>query len=203
MDISEIKKVLDWVEEFQEESKSKGAINRKEFAQWLLAQEPVEEVRPHLDGNIAMYIGMLYNYTTFYCRRIFKNSEIYSIIDHSFLMGLMPDQKKTKSQLIQETIMEKSSGTEVIKRLLKQGMIEELDNPADRRTKLVRLTEKGLANVMGLAGAIAQVSAVVTGDLTTQEKMDLVQVLERLHFFHWDHFTTKKEPEIQEMLKVS
>ena len=203
MDINEIKKVLDWVQEFQEDQESTGEIDRRKFALWLLEQEADQEPPPHLDGMIAMYIGLLYNYTTFYTRRLFKRSEVYSIIDHGFLMALMPDKEMTKTQLIQENIMEKSSGTEVIKRLLRQELIEELDNPHDKRARLVRLSEKGRGIVAGLGQGIADLSKVVTGQLTGHEKMFLLRTLEQLHLFHWDHFTGKKEEEIHALLNLS
>lgn len=44
----------------------------------------------------------------------------------------MPYESMTKTELITNQVMEKTSGTEIIKRLLKQGLIREFGRPLFR-----------------------------------------------------------------------
>jgi len=201
MNIDDLRNILDWAEAYQKETGQNGSLDRRAFGQWLLAEEGEPDFPPELDGTIAMYIAMMYNFAIFYSRRVFKDSEIYSIVDYGFMAALLSGQEKTKSQLIQENIMEKSSGTEVIKRLLKQGMLEELDNPADKRTKLVRLSPKGSESFFAIGPSIENLSQVITGSMGNREKITLLETLKKLFYHHWDLFTQKKESEIQELLK--
>lgn len=202
MTIDDLRKILDWAEAYQEETGHSGPVDRRKLGQWLLEEEGEPDLPPQLDGTIAMYIGLMYNYAIFYSRRVFKDSPIYSLVDFGFMAALLPNLEKTKSQLIQENIMEKSSGTEVIKRLLKQGMFEESANPADKRTKLVRLTPLGLKAFYDIGPSMEAMSKVITGEMGNREKVTLLETLKKLFFHHWDLFTQKKEAEIQEMLSV-
>lgn len=97
--------------------------------------------------------------------------------------------------------MEKSSGMEVIRRLLRQGLIEEADNPLDRRTKLVQIAPAGREAFVAIEAQMTQFGQVITGELAVSEKMTLLGTLQELHLFHWDLFSGKKEEEIVALLQ--
>jgi DNA-binding MarR family transcriptional regulator len=105
-------------------------------------------------------------YAQFYGRRVFRDSEIYSDDDWGILVSLFPDLQMKKTEVLRGCIMEKSSGNEVLKRLLKQGLIQEIPHPEDRRSKLVMLTDAGRAAFMSVQNGIERLSDVVVADLT-------------------------------------
>jgi len=74
-----------------------------------------------------------------------RNSPFTTIMDYQFLFVLRSHGPMSKSVLIEANGMESSSGTEVIKRILREGWIAEKPNPEDGRSILVHLTEKGEA----------------------------------------------------------
>jgi len=137
MKAQEVKQVIDWLEQYRQNS---GAtpLAAADFAEWLHGQEGGEEpvLPPNADGLISMYLGFMANYAAFYARRVFRQLDLYSMTDWAFLATLQRASQLTKSDLIQQNILEKSTGTEVLKRLGKQGYIRELPNPEDRRAKL-------------------------------------------------------------------
>lgn len=201
MKAQEVKQVIDWLEQYRQNS---GAtpLAAADFAEWLHGQEggaaPV--LPPNADGLISMYLGFMANYAAFYARRVFRQLDLYSMTDWAFLATLQRASQLTKSDLIQQNILEKSTGTEVLKRLGKQGHIRELPNPEDRRAKLVQLTSKGEQAVEEANRRILPMGQVITGNLTDGEKRQLLALLQKLHLFHKPIFATRDEAAIQQLL---
>lgn len=56
------------------------------------------------------------------------------------LKSLVSDKQLMKTEVIRKNVTEKSSGNEVLKRLLRQKLLEELDNPNDKLSKPLSIT---------------------------------------------------------------
>ncbi|KGE85435.1 MAG: MarR family winged helix-turn-helix transcriptional regulator [Phaeodactylibacter xiamenensis] len=205
MKIEDAKQVIDWLGAFQEQHKAEH-LSPVAFGEWLQQQERGGNMEgslpPNTDGLISMFFGFMANYAAYYARRIFRHLDLYSMTDWAFLATLEQEEPLTKSVLIQKNILEKSTGTEVLKRLKKQGYIEELSNPEDRRAKLVRLSDKGRKVVAEANARIIPMGEVVTGDLTTAEKQQLLNLLQKLHRFHQPIFEGADERELQALLHL-
>jgi DNA-binding MarR family transcriptional regulator len=203
MRVEEAKTVLDWLAAYRESKGDKAPLETTAFAKWLAEQggdTGGAPVNANWDGLISMHFGFIANYATFYARRLFRESAIYSMTDWAFLATLQQVGAMKKSALIQHNILEKSSGTEVLKRLLKQGFIEEQPDPDDRRAKQVRLTEAGVAAVNEANAKVFPMGKVVTGDLTPAEKQTLLGLLQKLHRFHEPIFKDYSEEELAALL---
>ena len=111
-----------------------------------------EWVRGNQDENteIARMLVFIYRYAVMYFKKALKESNINTLDEFSFLIVLMTYPSLSKTELINKLIMEKTSGVEVIKRLLKQELIREFDNPNDKRSILVAITAKGKKEVSEL-----------------------------------------------------
>lgn len=205
MKAEDAKKVLDWLEAFQQKRGYK-ALTASAFGEWLLKEEEgtgtKDSLPPNTDGLISMFFGFMANYATYYARRIFRHLDLYSMTDWAFLATLEREAPLTKSALIQKNILEKSTGTEVLKRLKKQGYIEELPNDEDRRAKLVRLTQAGREAVEEANARIRPMGQVVTGELTNAEKLQLLMLLQKLHQFHQPIFESGDEAKVSELLQL-
>lgn len=69
----------------------------------------------------------------------------------------------------------------LVARLEKKGLVEALTSPADRRIKLVRLTEEGQAlHARGRQGVIDS-EARLTALLTEEEKVQFLHLLEKVY----------------------
>lgn len=117
-----------------------------------------------IEPAITMYITFMYKYALFYSRKFFKHSVIYSIDDFGVLASLLPSKKSTKADVIRECIAEKSSGNEVLKRLLRQQLIKETNNPNDKRSKLLEITPDGLNAMNAVWDKIEKMASLVTGN---------------------------------------
>jgi DNA-binding MarR family transcriptional regulator len=205
MKLTIIRQFLDWLEEYEAEIGGVDRLTKAEFAQWLL-KEPEEgisgEEEVYTDMYISSYLGYLQKFITIYARRIFRQSDIYSLDDYSFMVSLYPRNEMKKTELIQTNAMEKSSGTEVIKRMLKRGQLEEFAHPDDRRAKMVMLTDKGRADLEGVQLSMQRLTRLIGGNLETAEKVQFLQLLKKLNFFHREVFEQMDEDALKELLFI-
>jgi len=195
------KQVIDWLGAFQE-AHGEGDLSPVLFGEWLQQQHAPDgrALPPNTDGLISMFFGFMANYAAYYARRVFRHLDLYSMTDWAFLATLEREAPLTKTALIQKNILEKSTGTEVLKRLKKQHYIEELPNPDDRRAKLVQLSNKGREVVAEANARIMPMGGVVTGNLSAGEKRQLLALLTKLHQFHQPIFEGGDETQLSELL---
>ncbi|WP_304238189.1 MarR family winged helix-turn-helix transcriptional regulator [Jiulongibacter sediminis] len=202
----EILKELIALSEAYELENSPKEWRREQFIAWLLQSGEKEEgpfkkddTIPSQDGLIAMFISLLFKYAQFYSKRILKDSPLYSLDDFGMLAGLFPNIELKKTDLIRRSIMEKSSGNEVIKRLLRQGLIAEKNHPDDGRAKLLFLTPEGKAAMQMISGRMSLMSKHVVGNLDQKEKGVLLQMLFKLNEFHKPIFERADEKELHQL----
>jgi len=205
---SNIKRLIEWAEKFDKQLLAGEQWDDKYFVSWLSAElnadTETDTVLPeNTESTIAMLIIFMYKYAVFYSRKIFKHSIIYSIDDFGVLATLLPDKKLKKSDVIRECIAEKSSGNEVLKRLLRQKLIKETNHPTDKRSKLLEITTEGLSEINAILIQIQKMGSLVTGNLSKQEKIMLLGMLLNLHQFHNPLFKANDEKLLNEKLGIN
>jgi DNA-binding MarR family transcriptional regulator len=205
---SNLKRLINWAEKYEHQLTDGEQWNNESFANWLSVEvnttDPApKELPPDIDGDITMYIVFMYKYASFYSRKVFKHSLIYSIDDFGVLATLLPNKQLKKADVIRETISEKSSGNEVLKRLLRQKLIKETNNPNDKRSKLLEITTEGMTAMNALWVQMDKMGTLVTGDLSKQEKLVLLGMLSKLHLFHKPLFATNDDKLLYEKLGIT
>ena len=200
--------MIEWAEKFDKQLLAGEQWDDKYFVSWLSAElnadTETDTVLPeNTESTIAMLIIFMYKYAVFYSRKIFKHSIIYSIDDFGVLATLLPDKKLKKSDVIRECIAEKSSGNEVLKRLLRQKLIKETNHPTDKRSKLLEITTEGLSEINAILIQIQKMGSLVTGNLSKQEKIMLLGMLLNLHQFHNPLFKANDEKLLNEKLGIN
>ncbi len=203
-------KLLDLASAYEAGGGNTDEFDREDFITWMLTTQRQQADRPLLEGDlppvnglIAMYVSHMSRYADFYARRVFKSSDIYSLDDWAVLVSLYPDGTGKKTDVIRGCIMEKSSGNEVLKRLLRQELIAEMPNPDDHRSKLIRLTDAGRAAFESVGPGIRNLADLVVGDLTEQEKSDLLAMLFKLQRFHQPIFETADDEALERRLTMN
>lgn len=170
-----------------------------------LAGKEESWVKQHVDPTteISTLMVFMYRYAVVYFKKALKEGNINTLDEFSFLIVLMTYPSLTKTELINKLIMEKTSGTEVIKRLLKQGLISEFDNPHDKRSVLVVITELGKIELAELLPRMGLVGNVVVGNLTQAEISSLSYLLRKLDYHHNDIFLHYRNSSLEELVEKS
>jgi DNA-binding MarR family transcriptional regulator len=85
------------------------------------------------------------------------------------LLQILAKKAPNKSEVIYYNLMELSSGTDVIKRLIKKGFIGEYVDQEDRRLKRLELTPKGIGEIEICIPRIKKLSDMLTWDLPADD----------------------------------
>lgn len=141
------------------------------------------------ESAISTLLVHLNRYAKTYSKSAILDSEFSTQEDFIYLINLKAFGEMTKMALIKKNIHDKPVGMLIITRLLRQGLIEQTDSELDKRSKLVRITERGQQILENQMEKIRQATNIVAGNLTHTEKMDLIRILNKLDRFHYPIFS--------------
>ena len=205
MNLDFIRQMLDLAEAYEQAGGDTSRFDQEDFIGWMMTRRQVQKapVAPGSTSNglIAMYLSFMARYAQFYGRRVFRGSQVYSEDDWGVLVSLYPTGRMTKTEVMRGCIMEKSSGNEVLKRLLKNGLLHEFPHPDDGRSKLVELTDAGRTAFESVHQGIDNLSKIVVADLDEEEKQMLLRILIKLNRYHKTVFEAADEQQLEAMLK--
>jgi DNA-binding MarR family transcriptional regulator len=150
--------------------------------------------------DISILIVLMNRYAKWYIKKVLRNSLLQTPDEFSFLITLMSYDSLNKSELIIKQIMEKTSGTEVINRLVKRGMIFEIADQNDKRSIRVSITKSGRDEILRILPLMSQVTEIVVGNLSVEEINTLSYLLKKLDYFHNDIYINKKGQPLNDIL---
>ena len=210
MNYSMIKGVIDLVENFENENLNDSFSNNIEgFKQWILSKsihslneedftyEGKENGRS-MESVISTLLVHLNRYAKSYSKSAIQNSVFTTQDEFIFLITLKTFGRMSKMDLIKHNIQDKPNGIQIINRLIKQGFINQENDLIDKRSKILSITELGLGVLEERMDSIRNATAIVSGNLTKQEKMHLIFLLNKLEEFHLPIY--KKNIDSKELL---
>ena len=204
--------IIEAFKQYQLSENSSDKNSLSDFAKWINDKEEVnsevELVLPtaHLNNyELEVEISTMVISLNRYSRLLIKKGligfpELVSE-DFTYLYTLMDVESMTKIKLIEKNVHEKPTGLEVIKRLLKHGLVGEKNDENDKRSKQVFLTDKGRALFFATIEQMNKIALVVSGDLSKNEKKQLHRLLKKLAHFHNPIYLSNKEVSIDELVK--
>lgn len=151
---------------------------------------------------ISITLGRLARFADMYTKKVLEHLPLSNTDDIVYLMILDRHDSPRKSELIQQGLSEFSTGVEIIRRLLHAGLVEELPDPEDRRSKRIRLTDTGRSLLYEIYPKMGAVADIVAGSLQEQEKDLLIQILGRLDGLHQEAYQTVKTKNLDETAGV-
>lgn len=96
------------------------------------------------------------------------------------LLYRMQDQPLCQIDIETHFAMTNPSVTGILQNLEKKGLVERIQNPDDRRSKLLHLTEKALAMQTELHALGESLENQVTANLTPEESQQLISLLKKI-----------------------
>ncbi|WP_228458646.1 MarR family winged helix-turn-helix transcriptional regulator [Chryseobacterium aureum] len=179
------------------------------FKSWISDQEnpkktAAEAEEPYWEGKengrtpesaISTLLVHLNRYAKTYSKSAISDSEFSTQEDFIYLINLKAFGEMTKMELIKKNVHDKPAGMLIIARLLRQGLIEQTDSDLDKRSKVIRISERGLMILEKQMEKIRQATNIVAGNLNHHEKMDLIRILNKLDRFHYPIFSRNINPD--------
>lgn len=186
--------------------------NPQHFAVWLARQSAAAEQVALRHGpkvnaqsesvEIGKLLVYLNRYAKNYAKKALDGSLLGGMDEFVYLAILLYEGAITKSELIYRNRHEKPTGMEIIRRLLTAGFVEQSDDPDDRRSKRLLITDAGKAVFGQVVERMDFVSELLTGSLNSAEKMLLLQILEKLEGFHQLVLAKTKGGDFEETVRV-
>ncbi|MCE2961851.1 MAG: MarR family winged helix-turn-helix transcriptional regulator [Chitinophagales bacterium] len=196
----EVNNSMDFLEAYcrfvKEQSKTKD-IKLTDFAYWILNSENHKQKSSRsrstesnslsdneVEEEISRLLILMYRHAKIHIKGYL--SEFPEIVqeDFTYLYALKRAGSLTKTQLIEVNVHEKTSGLEIIRRLINNGLIEESIDDHDRRSKRLVLTKKGETMFYSIKAVTRKIAKLVTGKLSLKEKGILHTMLVKLDLFH-------------------
>jgi DNA-binding MarR family transcriptional regulator len=150
--------------------------------------------------DISILIVLMYHYAKGYIKKALRGSYLQTPDEFSFLITLMTYDSLSKSELITKQVMEKTSGTEIIRRLINRGLIVEYADENDKRSVRVSITKSGREEILKILPLMGKVSEIVVGNLSAEEINTLSYLLKKLDYFHNDIFVNKRGHSFDDIL---
>ncbi len=207
-----LKDIIDLVEQYELGNSKTNEITVNGFRRWIAYNLKENGVEPDWEGKengrspesvINTLIVHMNRYAKRYSKSAIIDSDFSTQEDFIFLINLKAFGEMTKMELIKKNVQEKPAGMQIINRLIAQKWVAQKDSKTDKRSKVISITDKGLKALDAQMDKIRQATSIVTGDLTYNEKMELIRLLNKLNDFHQPIYDKNIEPEnlLKEVLK--
>lgn len=204
-----LQELISNLKDFEDEKKSQSLkmqdfvvfLNQKYLGNLVSAQPSFDINAKTEENNIGQLVAFMYRYAKGYIKKALEESTLLTLDDFGYLAAVWQEGDLTKTQVIEKNIHEKNTGMEIIKRLIANNLLEQYDDLEDKRSKRLKITPLGQAELFKSFDGMLKVSQIISGKLTSAEKIQLFYLLSKLHDFHNPIFLTEKETSIDDLLK--
>ena len=195
------------VKEFEQETQNKNTDSIDDFRLWL-NEKSYQNTNPtalfkkenkivfDTENEIAKQVILLGRFSKQMIRRGLKDFPQLSNEEFTYLYRIIDENSLTKMQLIERNGHEKQTGIEIIKRLVKNGLLEEFQDEKDKRITRLNSTPKGKTIFEESIAEVTKISRVLSAKLDEKEKKELLTILKKLNEFHFNVYHNHKESTI-------
>ena len=205
MNFQLIKDVVELIEEFEKENLCNSNASIDDFKSWIVLnhQENItnnpnwvgKENKRSPESVISTLIVHMNRYAKSYSKSAILGSDFSSQEDFIYLINLKAFGEMKKMDLIKKNVHEKPVGMQIINRLIAKDWVHQSSSLTDKRSKVIKITEKGREVLENQMDKIRQATELVAGNLTYDEKMDLIRLLNKLEDFHQSIYEKNIESE--------
>ncbi|WP_044189058.1 MarR family winged helix-turn-helix transcriptional regulator [Porphyromonas sp. COT-290 OH860] len=181
----ELVEYLDLFESLVPDAEQMGMRSFLTFVESMLpihkdTSDPRADAAP-ADVGIARHLSLLHRYSKAYIKKALAESEyLQTEEEYTYLVCLLNDNGLTKSELNSRNGMEKTSGGEVMRRLKRDGLIEEFPSENDRRSIRVFITPKGKGELFKVFPKLHMAAKLLSSPLSQHQRKNLLFLLEHL-----------------------
>ena len=138
-------------------------------------------VVPKANGALLMkIIGRISKLNMSYANKALKGTELNQIEEFGILVTIKQEKNPKKTEVINANLFELSSGTDLLARMIKRGLIKEYDDKDDRRSKRLELTPKGEKTATICYERVIKNARMLTHDLSEDDKDLSIQLLKNV-----------------------
>lgn len=129
------------------------------------------------DGLLMKIIGRISKLNMAYANLALKGTGLYQIEEYGILQTIKREKNPRKTEVIYANLFELSTGTDMLNRIKKRGLIKEYNDPGDKRSKRLELTAKGEKAATAASIKIKMNATMLMKELSTDDKELCIQLL--------------------------
>lgn len=133
-----------------------------------------------LDGLLLKIIGRIAKLNLNYANMALKGTGLNQIEEFGVLLTIKQEKNPKKTEVIYANLFELSSGTDMLNRMMKRGLIKEYDDKEDKRAKRIEITVKGDKVVNECKSRIVKNATMLLHDMTDDDKRICIQLLKNV-----------------------
>ncbi|CAL1517465.1 winged helix DNA-binding protein [Chitinophaga sp. MM2321] len=184
----------------------------EDFCRYYLARQNEQKIKgtlvggvvPHyIDGLLMKIIGRISKLNMLYANKVLQGTDLNQIEEFGMLMTIRQEKNPRKTEVIYANLFELSSGTDMLNRMKKRGLIKEHADKEDKRSKRIELTAKGEKVVEQCLEKIRKNATMMAHGLTDDDKELAVQLLKSIEIKFsalWPQHRTKPFEEVYESI---
>ncbi|MEP6613819.1 MAG: winged helix DNA-binding protein [Mucilaginibacter sp.] len=138
---------------------------------------PTWQLHPGIDGKLMILIRRIGKYHMVYSNKALEGTGLEQIEEFGILVTIYNQVNPIKSEAIYNNIIELSSGTNMLNRLKKRGLINEHADKEDKRIKRIKLTAKGEETLGKAKVRVSQVAKLMVNVMTDEDKQLCMHLL--------------------------
>lgn len=192
-----LQQIIGFAQQYEHETTPETRSYRH-YVQWLAARSAAECAPGRentLDTQLSILIGFLFKFAKYHSKPVLEQHGIRSIDEFVFLATLMRFPSQTKAELMARNVTDTPAGSDIIKRLVRKKYVIESVSPHDKRAKILNLTEQGRIAFLTMARDMQGVATIVAGNLSDEEKEQLLFLLTKLDRHHREQYFYRIMPE--------
>jgi len=132
------------------------------------------------DGLLLKIIGRISKLNMAYANIALEKTGLHQIEEFGILQTIKKEKNPKKTEVIYANLFELSSGTDMLNRMKKRGLIREYGDKEDKRSKRIELTAKGEKVSETCLAKIAKNATMLMKDLTDDDKDLCIQLLQNI-----------------------
>lgn len=195
-----------------EQKHPKGNID--DFCRYYLAHQQQKKVKgqlvggvvpPFNDGLLMKIIGRISKLNMSYANLALKGTGLNQIEEFGVLLTIKKEKNPKKTAVIYANLFELSSGTDMLNRMQKRGLIKEYADKEDKRAKRIELTAKGEKVAASCLEKIEKNAKMLMNDLADDDKALCIQLLKNIEIKFsalWQKHKGKKFDDIYKELTI-
>jgi DNA-binding MarR family transcriptional regulator len=153
---------------------------RYSLAEKVKIKPPVEmggKLIPDLNGRLVILLRRIGKFHIAYSNRALEGTGLDQMEEFGILVTIFNMGSPIKSETIYNNIMELSSGSNMLIRMKKRGLVREYADREDKRLKRLELTPKGKKTVLLAKDRVLRVAGMMVHDLSDEDKELCIQLL--------------------------
>ncbi|NCD69112.1 MarR family winged helix-turn-helix transcriptional regulator [Mucilaginibacter agri] len=156
---------------------------------------------PDINGKLVILLRRIGRFHIVYSNKALEGTELDQIEEFGILVTIHNMGNPIKSEAIYNNIIELSSGTNMLIRMIKRGLVTEYVDPDDKRVKRLKVTRKGEKTLDVAKDQVLKVAQMMVQDLNDDEKHLCMELLDPINRRYSGLYQKQKNKSFDEIFK--